>query len=200
MKKTILLGTLLLSAAAALGQESRQDVSVSGFGLVGPVVHGNAVTLSPSKTAGVLLSYRYLLTPKSGLELNYSFAQNTNYFQYGGQSLNIFNPVHTRQQELTAAYVFGLSFKRYNPFVEAGIGGLLFTPIQEGTYTLDAKQKTGIGGLFGGGLAYEISPSFDIRAEYRAIIVKAPNFSINDFNTGRYEVISMPSIGVAYHF
>lgn len=203
MKKTILLGAAMLLAAAGHAQESRQDVSVSGFGLVGPTVHGsNSVSLQSSKTAGVLLSYRYLLTPHSALELNYSWAQNSNYFNYSGQSSSaglIYNPIHTRQQELTGAYVYGLTFKNFNPFVEAGIGGVVFTPIQEGSYTLDAKQNTNIGGLFGAGVAYEISPSFDVRVQYRGIVVKAPSF-VDRFNTNRYEVISMPAIGIAYHF
>ena len=73
MKKMILLGALMLSAAAGYSQESRQDISVSGFDLIGPTVVGNAVYLKPSTTLGVLASYRYLLTPRSALELNYSF-------------------------------------------------------------------------------------------------------------------------------
>ena len=205
MKKTILLGAVMSIAAAGFAQESRQDISVSGLGLVGPEVHGNGVTLDSSKTGGVLLSYRYLVTPHSALELNYSFAQYTNYYNINGQAVNstnggpLFNPVHTRQQELTAAYVFGLTFKNYNPFVEAGVGGLVFTPIQEGSATLDAKQNTNIGGLFGGGVAYEISPSFDVRIQYRGIFIKAPSF-VDRFRTNRYEIVSMPAIGVAYHF
>jgi outer membrane immunogenic protein len=197
MKKTILLAALMLSAAAAYSQESRQDVSVSGFGLVGPQINGNAVVLTQSKTAGVLASYRFLLTPRSALELNYSWAQNHDYYQCCGNYTR--NPIHARQQEVSGAYVFGLSFKNYNPFVEAGIGALIFTPIQFGTYTLDSKGSTSIGGLFGGGLAYELSPSFDIRVQYRGFVVKAPSFTPN-FQTNRYEVVNMPAIGVAYHF
>lgn len=198
MKKTILLGALLLSGTAAFAQESRQDVSISGFGLIGPVIHGNSVTLTPTTTGGGLASYRFLLTPRSALEANYSFAQYTNYYQYGGNLTR--NPIHTRQQEFSAAYVFGLSFKNYNPFVEAGGGALFLSPIRDnGTDRLDAKRNTRVGALFGGGLAYEISPSFDIRAEYRGFLIKAPSF-IDNFNTNRYEVVSMPSIGVAYHF
>jgi opacity protein-like surface antigen len=197
MKKMILLGALMLSAAAGYSQESRQDISISGLYLLGPTVTGNAVVLRPSTTGGVLASYRYLLTPRSALELNYSFAQNTNYFQCCGNYTQ--NPIHTRQQELSGAYVYGMSFKNYNPFVEAGVGGLIFTPILSGTYTLDSKQNTNIGGLFGGGVAYELSPSFDIRVQYRGFIVKAPSFTDN-FKTGRYEVISMPAVGIAYHF
>jgi opacity protein-like surface antigen len=194
MKKTILLA-LVLSATAAYAQESRQDISVSGLDLIGPTVTGNAVHLYPTNTAGVLLSYRYLLTPRSALEVNYSFLQNTNYFELAAQRYG----VHTRQQEGTVGYVYGLTFKNLNPFVEAGVGGVFFTPIQEGTDTLDASSNTRIAAMVGGGLAYEISPSFDIRVQYHGLIYKAPQF-VDRFNTNRYELSSLPAIGIAYHF
>ncbi len=199
MKKTMLCA-LMLASLTAVGQESRQDVSVSAFGLFGPDVTGNAVHLTTTKTIGFLGSYRYLLTPHSGLELNYGFAQNSNKY------VTSFIPngrIHTRQQELTGAYVYNLTFRNFNPFAEAGVGALIFTPIKDyGTNNLDAKQNTNIGALFGAGVAYELSPSFDIRAQYRGFLVKAPDFSLpnSDFKTNRYEVISMPTIGVAYHF
>lgn len=202
MKKTILLGALMLSAATGFAQESRQDASISGYGLLGMRVNGagGVYITNQSKTGGILASYRYLLTPHSALELNYSFAQNTLYFVSNGNPTT--NPIHSRQQELSAAYVYGLTFKNYNPFVEGGIAAVVFTPIQNGTFTLDAKQNTNIGGVFGAGVAYEISPSFDIRAEYRGIFVKAPDFKLpgDRFKTNRYEVIQMPAIGIAYHF
>ena len=139
MKKTIFLGALVLTAAAGYAQESRQDVSVSGMALIGPQVNGNtAVYERPSVSGGFLISYRYLLTPHSGLELNYSWTQNTMYFQYGGNSTE--NPIHVRQQEGSAEYVYGLTFKRYNPFIEAGVGAFFYTPILNGTFTLDSKQ------------------------------------------------------------
>ncbi len=202
MKKMILLGALCLPAAFGYAQESRQEVSLSGFGLLSPTVRGNGITLQPSVSGGGLVSYRYLLTPHSGLEANYSFVQNTNYFQFGGQAANIFNPIHTRQQEASVAYVYGLSFKRYNPFVEGGVAGVIFSPIQDGTFTLDAKRNTNIGGLFGAGVAYEISPSFDIRVEFRGLVVKAPDFKLpgDRFKTNQYELISEPTLGIAYHF
>jgi opacity protein-like surface antigen len=198
MKKTILLGALMLSAAAGFSQESRQDISISAFDLIGPTIHGNTdVVMRSSTSGGVLGSYRFLLTPRSGLEFNYSFAQNSDYYQYGGSKT--WNPIHARQQELSAAYVFGLSFKNYNPFVEVGPAALIFTPIQQGSYSIDAKQKTNIGGFAGAGLAYELSPSFDLRVEYRGFLVRAPNFS-SVLTTNRYEWLSMPAVGFAYHF
>jgi opacity protein-like surface antigen len=199
MKKTMLLGVLMLSAAAGYAQESRQDVSFSGTGIFGPTIHGAAnVQQSMTGAMGLLLSYRYMLTPRSAVEVNYSFAQDN---QKYATSFLPYARIHSRQQEVTGAYVFGLTFKRFNPFVEAGVGTLIFTPVLDNeTNLLGTKSTKGVAGLFGGGLAYELSPSFDIRAEYRAFLTKSPNFGESNFSTNRYEIISMPTIGVAYHF
>ena len=197
MKKMMLLGALILSAAAGQAQESRQDASVSAIGLFAPNVTGNSVHMNTSSTYGFLASYRYMLTPRSALELNYSFAQN----QQNYTTSFLTGQIHQRQQELSGAYVYNLNFKNFSPFLEAGVGALIFTPIKDfATTSLDTRQNTNIGALFGGGVAYELSPSFDIRAEYRGFVVKAPNFSLDQFKTNRYEVVSMPSVGVAYHF
>jgi outer membrane immunogenic protein len=201
MKKTmLLLGALMLSAAAGYAQESRQDVSVSGTAAFAPQITGNSVQKNTSMTLGLLASYRYMLTPRSALEVNYGYQQNTQYYFIAGRSNG---GIHTLQQEFSAAYVFNLNFKNFNPFLEAGPGVMFFSPLKDaGTTNLDAKRNSNIGALFGGGVAYELSPSWDIRAEYRGFLVKTPTFSLpqNIFNTNRYEVISTPSIGVAYHF
>jgi len=199
MKKTMLLGALMLLASAGYAQESRQDASVSVIGVFTPEVNGNAVKLTTTTTVGFLGSYRYMLTPRSALELNYSFAQYTS--RYSTSFLpNV--RIHTRQQEVTGAYIYNFrNYKNFNPFVEAGVGGLIFTPIRDyGTTNFDTKQNTNIGALFGGGVAYELSPSWDIRAEYRGFVVKAPDFGLTNFKTNRWEVISLPALGVAYHF
>src|ERR1700722_7837849 len=175
MKKTMLLvGALMLSAAAGYAQESRQDVSVSGTASFAPQITGNSVQKNTSMTLGVVASYRYLLTPRSGLELNYGYAQNTQYYKVFGQAQG---GIHILQQEISAAYVYNLNFKNFNPFLEAGPGAMIFSPFKDaGTTNLDVKQNTNIGALFGGGVAYELSPSFDIRAEYRGFVVKTPDF------------------------
>jgi opacity protein-like surface antigen len=199
MKKTMLLCALLLPAAAGLAQESRQDVSISASGTFTPTIHGATTAFtSADPSLGALVSYRYLLTPRSGLEGNYGFTQNTPNFQVPG---NIDYNIHTRQQEFSGAYVYTRTYKRYNPFLEAGVGAMFFSPIKDsGTTTLDLKRTTSIGALFGGGVAYELSPSFDIRAEYRGFAAKTPNYGNNDLTTNRYRVLSMPVIGIAYHF
>jgi len=198
MKKSLLLLLLLpLMAAAGFAQESRQDVSVSGSTLIPPFVAGNAVQLHATVGFGVLASYRYLLTPHSGLELNYQYAQEVQHYINPTNNLLI----HNRFQEISGAYVYNFVFKNFNPFLEGGPGGYIYTPIRDSkTQTQSASQSTNVGAFYGGGIAYELSPSFDIRLEYRGIVVKSPSFGQTNLSTGRYFNISDPVIGVAYHF
>jgi outer membrane immunogenic protein len=207
MKKIGLIALLLgVCVAAGRAQESRQDISISGFAQIEPFVASSTTVQVHSNTGyGGLLSYRFMLTPNSALEANYGITYH-NTIRYISGNTNIVK-VNTRTQEISAAYVRSFTFRKFNPFVEAGPGAMVFLPIRDsGTTSLDVKQQTTIGGLYGGGIAYEISPSFDIRAEYRGFVTKVPNFgqssSTNQVNltTSKWYNIFMPTIGVAYHF
>ena len=57
---------------------------------------------------------------------------------------------------------------------------MIFLPIRNSgdQVAWTCKQQTEIGGIYGAGIAYEISPSFDIRAEYRGFVTKVPNFGL----------------------
>jgi opacity protein-like surface antigen len=201
MKKMMVFVGLLFLATAAFAQESRQDISLSGIAVADPQVYGNTVTQTSTISGGFLASYRYMVTPRSALEVNYGWAHNSQKFSTG--VLGYYSPVyvHTRQQEMTGAYVYTRNYRNFNPFVEIGIGALIYTPLSDyGTQQLDLKQNTNVGGLAGAGLAYEISPSFDIRLEYRGFLAKAPTFNSPTFKTNRYEWSSIPAIGIAYHF
>lgn len=200
MKKIALLAILLaVGVAAARAQESRQDISLGATALIEPfMASSTTVQVNSTPAYGLLLSYRFMLTPTSALEANYGITYQNSIGYY-------VNPNHykilTRTQEISAAYVRSFVFKNFNPFVEAGPSGLIFLPIlNSGTTTKDTKQQTQIGGLYGAGIAYEISPSFDIRAEYRGQVTKVPTFGSSQFTTNRWYNISEPVVGVAYHF
>ena len=91
-----------------------------------------------------------MLTPSSALEANYGITyqnkisfliSNTNNYQ-----------VLTRTQEISGAYVRSFTYRKFNPFVEAGPGAIIFLPIRNsGTTSLDVKQQTSVGGMYGSG-------------------------------------------------
>jgi len=200
MKKIALIAFLLaVTVAAGRAQESRQDVSISGVGQVEPFIAASTDVQVHSNTGyGVLASYRFMLTPSSAIEGNYSTTYENKIHYY-------VNPnnyeVQTRTQEASVAYVRSFTFKKYNPFVEAGPAALIFLPIvNSGTTSLDVKQQMSLGAMYGAGVAYELSPSFDIRAEFRGLVTKVPTFEDTQLTTNKWYNIYNPAIGVAYHF
>jgi len=201
MKKIAFIAFLLvIGVAAGQAQESRQDISISGTGLIEPFKASSTdVQVSANRGFGALVSYRFMLTPSSALEANYGITYQ-NSIHYTISNTNQYD-VLTRTQEVSAAFVRSFVYRKFNPFVEAGPGAMIFLPIRNsGTTSLDVKQQTGIGLLYGGGIAYEISPSFDIRAEYRGFVTKVPTFGYSQLDTKRWYNIYMPTVGVAYHF
>lgn len=200
MKKIALVVAVLAACAAAAGaQESRQDVSLSGTALIEPFMSSSTTVQVHSNAAyGAVVSYRFMLTPSSALQASYGITyQNSISYYVNPNSYKVL----TRTEEISGAYVRSFVFKNWNPFVEAGPGAFIFLPIRNsGTTNLDVKQQTEVGGIYGAGIAYEISPSFDIRAEYRGWVTKVPTFGDSQFATNRWYNISVPTIGVAYHF
>ena len=200
MKKIALIALLLaVCVAAGRAQESRQDVSISGPALIEPfMASSTTVQVNSTPAYGGLLSYRFMLTPTNALEANYGITYQNSIGYY-------VNPNHykvlTRTQEISAAFVRSFVLKNFNPFVEAGPAALIFLPIRNsGTTTVDVKQQTSISAMYGAGFAYELSPSFDLRVEYRGLVTKVPNFGLEQLSTNRWYNISNPAIGVAYHF
>jgi outer membrane immunogenic protein len=200
MKKISLLACLLAACAAAgRAQESRQDISLSGTALIEPFIESSSdVQVDSTPAYGALVSYRFMMTPTAALEANYGITYENS---IGLTRYPNYYKVLTRTQEMSGAFVKSFVFKNWNPFLEAGPAGMIFLPIlNSGTTTHDTKQQVEVGGLYGAGFAYEISPSFDIRAEYRGIVVKVPNMGLTDLATNRWYNISEPVVGVAYHF
>jgi opacity protein-like surface antigen len=201
MKKIAFIAFLLaVCVAAGRAQESRQDISLSGTAIIEPFIASSTdVQVHSNYGLGALASYRFMLTPSSALEANYGMTyQNT--IRYIISNTNNYN-ILTRNEEISAAYVRSFTYRKFNPFLEAGPGVLIFLPIRNSSTTLiDAKQAMGLGGMYGAGFAYEISPSFDIRAEYRGFVTKVPTFGDTLLDTKRWYNVFNPTVGVAYHF
>jgi outer membrane immunogenic protein len=117
MKKIALIAFLLaVCVAAGRAQESRQDISLSGTGLIEPFIGSSTdVYVSANRAFGALLSYRFMLTPSSALEANYGITYENN-IHYKSNSVYT-TDVLTRTQEISAAYVRTFSYRKFNPFV-----------------------------------------------------------------------------------
>jgi outer membrane immunogenic protein len=206
MKKIALIVFLLaVCVAAGRAQESRQDISISGLGIVEPFIASSTdVQVNSTTGYGALASYRFMLTPSSALEANYGITYQNKITFHEPNISPLGATILTRNQEVSAAYVHTFYFRKFNPFIEAGPGAMIFLPIvNSGTTILGPKQQTAIGAMYGAGFAYEISPSFDIRGEFRSFVTKVPNFGDPGgykFDTNKWYNIFTPAVGVAYHF
>lgn len=206
MKKLLVLLCLLpMLTRVGLAQEegARQDVNLSAMGVIQPYVSSKGSPFVKQESTlglGLYLGYRYLLTPNGAIEGNYSYSHFTNKFTTSSANVR----VYTGLQEATVAYVRSFEFKRFNPFIEGGGGLLFFTPIGSKTTSYDTYYTHELTVLFGGGIAYELSPSWDLRVQYRGQVFNATNFGLSNapynFTLGRRYIMSQPAIGFAYHF
>ncbi len=203
MKKLCFLLCLLpMLARTGFAQDegARQDINLSFMGTIQPYVEAATFPYVQQKSTlgeGLYLGYRYLLTPNGAVEANYSYSRFTNKFF----TVQANARVPTSMQEATFAYVRSFDFKRFNPFLEGGGGLEFFSPLGgPQTTSYDTQLTTSFTVLFGGGIAYELSPSWDLRVQYRGQVFTPTNFGLTQFSIGRRYIMSQPAIGLAYHF
>ena len=205
IKAAVLALALSLFCLPALAQfNGHSEVSVDFTGNfqkqasgVGPYTNttGDVITDASTNAGGFLLNYRYEFSNWNSIEVNYAqtrFAQT--YTGTSGDFLHVQSNVH----EVTMAYVNNLGFSahaRFRPFVEAGTGGLIFSP----TVTSDAvSTQTEMAFVYGGGVDVRAIPHLAIRVGYRGLIYKAPDFEY--FGTGPVTNMAEPYVGVVFRF
>src|SRR5437868_10285047 len=119
----ILLGGAL--ALPAFSQEAgRSEASVQAFGSFVKSTTYNGVQQDATNSGGVLASYRFFFSNSHGVEVNYGYSLNTQIYGLATGPLG----VKSNQHEVTAAYVYRHAMQHFTPFVEAGVGGLMFAP------------------------------------------------------------------------
>jgi opacity protein-like surface antigen len=169
-------------------------------------------TQSESPSAGALATFHGAMKPYLGYNVNFGYTRFTQTDSEGsgyvpGQgttpppSGGILNAgsLDTHMYELTLAYAFnGPRAKRFRTFGQLGGGGLFFDPINASF----AKQQTRPAMVFGTGMEYDVSRHFSVRAEYRGLFYKGPDFAIdNGFPKQRlFTVTNTPAISLVYRF
>ena len=152
----VLLG-VSLAALPALGPETgRSEVSVQAFGSWVKKTTQNGVQQDATNSGGVLANYRFFFSKSHGVEVNYGYSLNTQ--NYGLSIGNL--GVKANQHEVTAAYVYRHPLKRFTPFAEAGVGGLIFDPTEAPGASTQARAAF----VYGAGADFNITQHLFMRA------------------------------------
>jgi len=189
----VLLGSALLTAPAFAQEAGRSEGSVQAFGSFVKSTTDNGVQQGASNSGGVLASYRFFFSNSHGVEVNYGYSLNTQNFGLASGLVG----VKSNQHEVTAAYVYRHALRGFTPFVEAGVGGLVFDP----TDAPSASAQTRAAFVYGGGADFNITKRVFVRAEYRGLVYSSPTFELTTLaSTDRVTHRAEPSVGFGYRF
>jgi len=189
----MILGAALIAVPAFAQEGGRNEVSVQAFGSFVRSTTQDGVQQSATNSGGVLASYRFFFTNNQGVEVNYGYSRNTQ--TYGLPTGNF--GINANQHEVTAAYVYRHKMHGFTPFVEAGVGGLVFQPHDSPLIGTQARAAF----VYGAGADFNLTKKVFLRAEYRGLIYNSPTFDLAATQgTDRYTHRAEPSIGFGYRF
>jgi len=103
--------------------------------------------------------------------------------------------------ELTGSFVAHIPVRVANirPYALAGAGALIFDPTDR--YLLNGvDRQTKPAFVYGGGFNFDLTRNFGVRAEYRGLVYKVPDFSLNNLNLDKVTHLAQPSIGFFVRF
>ena len=189
----ILLGAGLVAMPAFSQESGRSEVSVQALGSFVKTTTDNGIQQTATNSGGVLANYRFFFTQSSGVEVNYGYSLNTQ--SYGLPSG--FLGVKSNQHEVSAAYVYRHAFRRFTPFAEAGVGGLVFDP----TGAPGASTQSRAAFVYGAGADFNITNRVFLRAQYRGFVYNSPTFDLSEaLGADRVTHRAEPSVGFGYRF
>ena len=202
MNRTFLgtVAAFLLFSTTALAQvEQPSQVTIQGTALITKesTADSTSTTQRSTKSGGLLVGYSYQFNSWAGVEGNYGYTRNTqNYFASIGQS-----SIQADMHELTGSFVAHIPVRIPNirPYALAGAGALVFDPTDR--YLLNGvERQTKAAFVYGGGFNFDLTHNFGVRAEYRGLVYKVPDFSLNNLNLDKVTHLAQPSIGFFVRF
>lgn len=188
---------------------------------------GSSVTTqklqSSSPSAGVLATVHQNIFPRVGYNVNFGWTRlqqnyaTTQQFIYATQNSMTVTSTTTSQlgvksdvYELSVAPVLeGPSSRKLRTFAQVGGGGLFFVPgavsgspgaLPRGPFRPNQQTRPAL--VFGAGVEYKISPRLSVRAEYRGLFYKGPDFAYDSRAPIQrlFTVTSQPAVSMVYRF
>jgi len=193
-----IIATVAFLGTSAFAQvEQPSQITVQGTGLIGKSTDGNSSRYDTTKSGGFLVGYSYQFNAWTGVEGNYGYTRNTQNFFGASSTTSLQANVH----EVTGAFVahFPTSVHGVRPYALAGGGALVFDPTTK--YSVAGSQSQTRGAfVYGAGIDFDVVRSFGIRAEYRGLLYKVPDFSVTNLNLDKFTHLAQPSVGFFYRF
>lgn len=195
----VMLPGLLIPGLAAAQDEPRREIAVQGTGFFTKDSNGNGINQHATDTGGFLVSYRYHFNRWLAADATYGYAHNT---QENLTSTGAFN-IDTNVHQATGAVVVTAPHKiiGLKPYVLAGSGALIFEPTGNGGgFVSGASTQARPVFLYGGGVDYDLTAHFALRAEYRGFVYDWSDFGFSSLHSGATTHTAQPSAGIVFRF
>jgi opacity protein-like surface antigen len=96
---------------------------------------------------------------------------------------------------------FSHSILKFDPYVLAGAGALVFDPTgKAGGFVPGARDQARAAFVYGGGVDYNLTRHFALRAEYRGFVYERPDFDLQALHSGATTYTAQPSAGIVFRF
>jgi opacity protein-like surface antigen len=198
------LFVVCLAGSILYAQEDyRNDVTVSALGSFQRSTTGNGINQSADDSAGTLFTYRYFFTDRQGLELNYGYTRADEQFTpTTSTSLANATAISTNASEANLSYALRFGFRnRLRPFATAGLGALVFSPINSFTVSSVAGARFATPDfVYSAGVDLALSRRVSFRLGYRGHVFQAPDYGVPALATGSVSHIAQPFGGLSFRF
>lgn len=167
------------------------EIFVGGSAQFAKATVANSTAIGTTDVGGFQVNYRLHLTDFNSIGVRYSFAEPT---QQYGSSIS----VRSLNSEVSFEYAWTYpATGPIRPFFLAGAGFIHYVPLVNQS-TQGASTQTRPTFVYGGGLDFKISNRWSIRAEYRGLFYRMPDYNL--ITVGKFNHNAVPDIGLVMHF
>jgi outer membrane immunogenic protein len=200
----LLAPLMLVFMTASYAQDLRSEVSIQGTANITKNSDNLDVPNEATKSGGFLVGYRYHLSPWIAVQGDYGYTRNTQkYFDPFFGETDIQSNIHQLTGE---AVITAPPHSKVRPYGLAGVGALLFRPtnslgnsfIGVGNNTDNSQTKAAF--VYGGGVDFDLTQFVSLRAEYRGLVYKIPDFQIPGLASDAFTHLAEPSVGLVWRF
>ena|SRR5437879_1482634 len=195
----VVIALFVFSTGAMAQVENPSQITVQGTALItkDSTSDNGSIGRQATKSGGFLVGYSYQFNSWAGAEGNYGYTRNTqNYFGSIGQS-----SIQANMHELTGSFVahIPVHVAHVRPYALAGAGALIFDPTDK-LAVVGVGRQTKATFVYGGGLNFDLTRNFGVRAEYRGLVYKVPDFTLTNLNLDKVTHLAQPSVGFFFRF